>query len=260
MLNSLLILFLGLIVSTQLNLSSVQASHTKVFFNATGAAQPATIIAIPGGRYFTARFMVADFDDSNGLAGFDFSLTYDRRFFYIPAFWQIYYAVPQPGMVTVGPFLGNTGKPIECSAPRIEEVANKPYFESLYFTCVNLGPTPGPTGFGTLVNIQFLTADRQQYGQITTIDLETSTLANSTADPVEVPNTQIAATIQFAKCADLDGNGIVSIADISRIVGLYGTTPSSPNWDERADLNYSNSVSTADITIAVSEYQKTCPS
>ncbi len=62
----------------------------------------------------------------------------------------------------------------------------------------------------------------------------------------------------WATCADFNGDGIVTAADILYVVQHYGTTPTTPGWDPRADLNGDGIVTAADILIVVLEYGVTC--
>jgi Dockerin type I domain len=53
---------------------------------------------------------------------------------------------------------------------------------------------------------------------------------------------------------DLDGDGFVSIVDISIVSSHYGSTPTSPNWYPLADLNHDGVVNLLDFAIAVANY------
>ena len=53
---------------------------------------------------------------------------------------------------------------------------------------------------------------------------------------------------------DLDGDGFVTIVDISVVSYHYGSTPTSPNWNPLADLNHDGVVNLLDFEIAAANY------
>jgi general secretion pathway protein D len=116
-----------------LSLLAMVAIHTAL-------AQTTTIrVEIPsegpkaGGESFSVNVVV---DDVTNLGAFEFQLTYDPSVVELQDFKE-------------GPFLGSSGRRVECLPPRSEE-------GSLDFTCVTLGATPdGPTGSGVLATLTF---------------------------------------------------------------------------------------------------------
>ena len=129
----------------------------------TAQAQGATVrIEIPsegpkvGGEPFSVNVVV---DDVTNLGAFEFQLTYDPSVVGLQDFKE-------------GPFLGSSGRRVECLPPRTAE-------GSLHFTCVTLGATPdGPTGSGVLATLTF-----QPVGAGTSaLHLEQVTLADPPAN------------------------------------------------------------------------------
>jgi hypothetical protein len=87
----------------------------------------------PNGEAFGVTVMV---DDVTNLGAFQITLSYDAR---IVEFQD----------VKEGPFLGSSGRQVQCLPPLASE-------GSIDFTCVTLGSTPdGPTGSGMLATLTF---------------------------------------------------------------------------------------------------------
>lgn len=93
---------------------------------------PSTGVAADGGP-FTVSVVV---EDVTNLGAFQFDLTYDP-------------AVLAMVEIEEGPFLGSSGREVQCLTPRMER-------GSLGLTCVTLGAVPdGPSGSGELATITF---------------------------------------------------------------------------------------------------------
>jgi hypothetical protein len=93
---------------------------------------PSTQVAADGGP-FTVSLIV---EDVTNLGAFQFDLTYDS-------------AVLTSAGIEGGPFLGSSGRQVQCLPPRMEEGL-------VGLTCVTLGATPaGPDGSGVLASITF---------------------------------------------------------------------------------------------------------
>ena len=74
--------------------------------------------------------------------------------------------------------------------------------------------------------------------------------ASDTADTI---------TITGEKCADINGDGVVSAGDIGLVVEAFGTYDGHTNWNPDADLNGDGSVSAGDIGISVNQFGHFCP-
>ena len=57
---------------------------------------------------------------------------------------------------------------------------------------------------------------------------------------------------------DINGNGIVSFADLLLFARAYGTTPGDPYWNPLADFNASNSVNFQDLIMLAARYGVQC--
>jgi len=142
----------------------------------TAQAQGATVrIEIPserpkvGGEPFSVNVVV---DDVTNLGAFEFQLTYDPSVVGLQDFKE-------------GPFLGSSGRRVECLPPRTAE-------GSLHFTCVTLGATPdGPTGSGVLATLTF-----QPVGAGTSaLHLEQVVLADPPANPLPAQAEDASVTV-----------------------------------------------------------------
>jgi len=57
--------------------------------------------------------------------------------------------------------------------------------------------------------------------------------------------------------ADVNKDGHVDTRDIAFLIGLFGTTPASPNWNPNADLNKDLKVGMRDVSVALQDFGKT---
>ncbi len=57
--------------------------------------------------------------------------------------------------------------------------------------------------------------------------------------------------------SDVNHDGKVDLRDIALLIGVYGTTPASPNWNPNADLNRDLKVNMHDVAIACQDFTKT---
>jgi hypothetical protein len=159
-----------------------------------------------------------------------------------------------------GPFLGSTNRTVLCNSPVVTAV-------KVSFGCVTLGSSPpGPDGSGVLASVQLLvTATGASAMDLTSVIISDITgsgqqpivqdgvlyvgvtpAASPTATPTEVEG----ATY---KCADVNGDGLVRVSDVSIIVSRYGTS------DFDADLDSNGIVLVPDVTNAVFQYGGVCP-
>lgn len=213
------------------------------------------IVAIIGGQQRSLNVQLNDFSDPDGLAAFSFKLKYG------PALLPIADANSDgkvdAGQVTVGSFLGSSGKQVACGDGYIDKDTVDSTKKLLTFSCVTLGSTPaGPTGSGRLATINFTTGSTLGIGPLS---LTTTELVDNTEVANLISHTSSTATIQIAKCGDYDGNRIVALADILAVAQKFGLNPSSPNWDPKYDVDGNNAVGIADILTVAKEFGMMCP-
>jgi hypothetical protein len=113
-------------------------------------------------------------------------------------------------------------------------------------------PTPTRTATPTLTPTATVTPTRTATDTPTSTASATPT-ATATRTPTALPTPTATVGVTFAGvCADMDGDGIVSIADILYVVQVY-MTPNS-----LADLDQSGLVTIADILAVVRQYFVRC--
>jgi len=66
-------------------------------------------------------------------------------------------------------------------------------------------------------------------------------------------------TVEVRMLGDVNADGTVDMADISIILDAFMTYPGHPCWNPEADLDRSNSVDMVDISMAIENFNKTCP-
>jgi hypothetical protein len=113
----------------------------------TVGAQTAVMKVVPasqtvdiGAGNFTLEVLAEQVDDPNGLAAFEFKLSYDPEVIRFVG-------------VKAGPFLGSTGRDAHCTASRHDSAGT----EDIQFGCGTIaqGPPWGPTGSGLLATVTF---------------------------------------------------------------------------------------------------------
>ena len=222
-----------------------QTTTTTVYFSGSTSS----IVGIIGGYTMPVNVWVNNVTNPSGLAAFSFKIGYNPNLVSIPDSDNNYIA--DIGTVGVGSFLGSTGKQVRCGDGFIDKDLADSTKRYLTFTCATLGATPAaPTGPGVLATINFKTGNTIG---LAPLNFVTSELAENTADANLIGNTPRNGTAVIAKCANVVGNdSTVTIADILYVVQKYNTS------DPAADLDGSGLVNIADVLIAVNEYGKTC--
>ena len=56
---------------------------------------------------------------------------------------------------------------------------------------------------------------------------------------------------------DVNDDGKVDITDIAMVIAAYGSTPGSPRWDPKLDLDDSLSIDVTDVSIVIAQYGNT---
>ena len=80
------------------------------------------------------------------------------------------------------------------------------------------------------------------------ISSETNTASNSCTGSVIV-------TVP----GDIDGNGIVNMADVVALLYAFGSTPGKPNWNPNCDIEGNGRIDMSDVIIALRNFGKTVP-
>jgi hypothetical protein len=213
---------------------------TQVFFTPMGRTNPEPILAFVNGPTQNVDVRVANVNNANGLGSFEFTATYDTT-------------VATATVVTLGPFLGSTGRAVNCTTPTFVPAG------TVNVSCNTLAASPnGPLGSGVLATITFQPAAVP--GLMSTqspppLGFSKTHLTDITGD-VPISHTALVGTFRTAKCGDFDGNGAVTISDILALIQKFGT--SVPPTDPKFDLDGNNIVDVQDLLIEVAEFGRTC--
>jgi hypothetical protein len=135
---------------------------------------------------------------------------------------------------------------------------NGPYSAAVACSTINQPPPYGPQGLGLLGKV-VISAGLQP--GLTTLAFPVATFLDDTGyvqgttvfSPELIPATVNGVNYRVAACADYNGDHMVRVPDIIHIVQKYGT------HDVPSDLDVSGTVLVPDITIAVQEYGRDCP-
>lgn len=148
-------------------------------------------------------------------------------------------------------FLTSTGRPLfGTCAPTTGS-------GTVTFSCTTTGTTPlGPVGTGSLFSLKL-----KPLGLVNTTTplTQTTTIADIQGDAIA--HTDASMTINFSRCADVSGNGNVSLADVLQVLGFVGKTSTNDgNWitNQKYDLNQNLSISLADVLYALDEVGQFC--
>ena len=166
---------------------------------------------------------------------------------------QIHYVHPSDKL-QVSAANGSTTWLSSTSRPAVCPVGNFQIGEGT-FECntFNLPPPWGATGDGVMGTIAIVSMENTG---LATFTLATGTMLVDTPpnpdDAVAIPATVRSISIFVAPCADFNGSGNVSVADILYVVQRYQTS------DPLADLDGSGTVTVADIILAVKEFSMVC--
>lgn len=80
-------------------------------------------------------------------------------------------------------------------------------------------------------------------------------LANSAQDTIACAAQPCEFPIGFqARTGDADSSNVVGSTDFTIVKSAIGSQPGDPNWDQRADLNRTDTVDTADFTLLKTNY------
>ena len=213
------------------------------------------VVAIVGGQQRFFQIQLNNLSDPDGLAAFGFKLKFDPNL--LPVADANGDGKADAGQVTVGSFLGSSGKQVACSDGYIDKDTTDSTKKLLTFSCVTFGSTPaGPTGSGRLVTISFTTGNTLGIGSLSLVSTE---LVDNTEVANLISHTSSTAIIQIAKCGDYNGDRVVAMVDILADAQKFGLTSSSPNLDPKYDVDGNNAVNIQDILTVAKEYGMRCP-
>lgn len=225
----------------------VQGSHTRIHFSRAESLEPQSIVLFVNGPTEQVHVRVRDVDEPTGISAFEVDVQVPNHLVDI---------IFMNHNLT---WLESTGRTATCTNP--VQTDTSPTITTANFSCntFNAPPPYGPT-----------TASGSQAPALATLYLEPGIVAGSTqlrfttltklvntpSNPdnlAAIPLTRQPATIVVARCADFNGDQVVSTIDIVRQVGQFGTSNSF------YDLTQDGVVSISDITISVAQFGMHCP-
>jgi len=236
------------LISFPINLSPVFA-QTPTTNIAIGSASSPAVIGVVNNNNMPVFVRVNDVNNETGLAGFSFKVSYNPNLISIPDSNNDYIA--DTGTVTLGSFLGGSGKQTACSDAFIQIDLADSTKKFLTFTCGTYGTTTAVKGSGILATINFRTGNTLATTPLRFVNAQ---LADNTADASLIPAVPRDGNAVIAKCANVDGSldGKVMIGDILAVVNHYSTS------EALYDLNGNGVVQVDDILLAVGQYSQIC--
>jgi len=188
-------------------------------------------------------------DSVKDLGSFEFTIQYD------PTIVQI----PSTTDVTLGSFLGSTGRTVSPVGPDIDNVNGKLTFGAFSFG----SQTPPSTNHGgVLATIRW---SAQNNGE-TPVDLTEVKLTQpngSAISPLNVVDGKIRVTSSGCFWADIDCDGDVDVVDIQLVAGRWNTRVGDPNYDPKCDVDNEGQgdgdIDIVDIQLVAGWWNKTLP-
>lgn len=123
--------------------------------------------------------------------------------------------------------------------------------------CSTTGGTPlGPSGNGTMFTITF-----KPLGAVNTSTsvVQATTIADIQGD--QITHTDTSLTVYFSRCADVSGDGAVSLTDTAQVLANFGRTSDDPDWLSNGvhyDLNSDGAISLVDAAYALDQFGQAC--
>lgn len=132
--------------------------------------------------------------------------------------------------------------------------------------CVSLG-TPGqvgipagPTGNGTIATFQFKSiASAPGSSSLGLSNVQVTNVLGTPVAPLAVGN----GFVNLAGCYDIDGDGYISILDLSILASHFLSTPTNPRpptwtWNPAYDINNDGSISILDLSLVAAGFGLSC--
>ena len=236
------------------------------------------LILYPSGSSIDLYVWAENIKDPFGphrLGGFDIYFTYDNAFVSVTA------------LSADTTFLTSTGRQASCVPPfwasfppYVRAIPGDP--DGLWegtAGCHTLdGATPfGPEGTGLIgsltivakpavvppayatLNFAVPNAANPLFAYLTTL-IDTGSTSGGVVPPAEIAATVSATAIFMVRCADFDGDGIVSVlGDLLPLILHYGTVEGGPGWDPIYDLNQDGAIDVLnDILGGVFQFLNEC--
>ncbi len=178
---------------------------------------------------FTVSVVISNVVD---LGGFEFTLTYDPQVVHVQS-------------VTLGNFLGSTGRSVSALPAQIDNAAGRVAFGAFSF-----GPQAGPSGTGTLARIAFVP---QAEGN-TALTFQHAQATNTSGNVLALTTRDGTLTVTACSPYDMDCDGDIDIVDIMTVASHWGCQQGDACYDSKYDLNRNGRVDIVDIMQVASRW------
>lgn len=275
----LLVVAVAAIVTLAQDAPSVDAvSGTSIILsksNTTATPVQLPIILYPGGPSLTLYVWAKDVKDPQGAGRWQIEFNFEANL------------VSVSGVTPYVTWLQSTGRTADSCPPRLAGyVIQDPLtgYGNAQVSCITLDGPPPPFGpncanfncTGILASftvtprvvtppqtarLNFQLDDSNPIFTYLTQLADTGVVSSGTVtEPQEIPATVPNASVLLAKCADMDGNGQVTVpGDILGVILRYNWTTATPGWDPKYDLNNDGRIDVPnDILGAIFQYNLYC--
>jgi hypothetical protein len=169
------------------------------------------------------------------LGGFQFTLAYSPTLVIVED-------------VTLGDFLGSSGRTAQPLGPAIDNSAG-----SAAFGGFTMGSPLGPSGAGVVARIRLLPK------AISTASLRLVRGQATTVLGGDIPLRMIDGNLTIVAClGDFDGDADVDIVDVQSVAGRWNSSVGSPTYDHRYDLDGDGDIDIVDVQTVAGRWNTRC--
>jgi hypothetical protein len=122
--------------------------------------------------------------------------------------------------------------------------------------CATLGqtpPTPHPSGtLGTFM-FQPLHDDAPYTASLMLKNVKYTAFLGT-----PIPGTSNSGIASFIVCPDVNGDGVVTVSDVTMTIAAFGSTEGDPNWVPAADFDGSGTITVGNVTTVVAGFGFVC--
>lgn len=151
--------------------------------------------------------------------------------------------------VTLGDFLGSTGRTVFPTGPTISNTAG-----TVVYAAASLGTgIPGPSGKGTLALVRLV-----PHGSgAAVLHLSTVNATDVLGSSFNVASQD--GTLNITSClGDFNGNGVIDIVDVQRVAYRWNTNPGDSLYDPLYDLDGNGHINIVDVQIVAGRWNTKC--
>lgn len=227
------------------------ASETEILVSRSNVIPVAetVLVLFPDSAPMDLYVWATDVDDPQGVGGYNVEFEY------------VSWLLSVNSLAADSTWLASTGRSVWCTDPIIDPGSGIGHGD---LSCNTFSPPPpfGPQGRGLLAT---LTVQAGSVPARTTLDFEDGTFlvntglaSNPPVPPAVIPATVPSVTIIIARCADYDGNGMVTLNDIFAVAYQFGMRSTYPDWDPIYDMDENGVITLDDIFITAFQFGRRC--